>query len=363
MNSPRLLTRLCIISAALCLAWTAGSAADAVFPGEHWIQRSPAEAGLNLDTLRMLADTAGGHGFLVRDGVQVFHWGDPSKRIDLASAAKPFYSFFLIKAVEEGKIGGFDDRMAAWEPRLNLLNPELGHPDRRMTWRQAAYQTTGYGMREAPGEAFAYNDWQMALFFDTLFLKAYQSNHANLDHDLFHPGLTDRIQCEDNPTMLAFGPNDRPGRIAISVRDLARFGLLFLHEGEWNGHRIISKEHARMAVSSPLPGDFPRAGIEPASMLPDQRTMGSRAIPDNQTDHMGSYSWLWWTNGIDREGNRHWPDAPINAYGAFGHGGQRALVVLPDLQIVLCWNDTRIQGREAENKILKLLLNSLSGRP
>ncbi|MDD8046790.1 MAG: hypothetical protein PHF14_10035, partial [Verrucomicrobiota bacterium] len=67
MNSPRLLTRLCIISAALCLAWTAGSAADAVFPGEHWIQRSPAEAGLNLDSLRKLADTAGGHGFLVRD--------------------------------------------------------------------------------------------------------------------------------------------------------------------------------------------------------------------------------------------------------------------------------------------------------
>ena len=44
-------------------------------------------------------------------------------------------------------------------------------------------------------------------------------------------------------------------------------------------------------------------------MIPGQRTMGSKVIPDNQTDHMGSYSWLWWINGVDREGKRHWANA------------------------------------------------------
>jgi CubicO group peptidase (beta-lactamase class C family) len=32
--------------------------------------------------------------------------------------------------------------------------------------------------------------------------------------------------------------------------DYARFGLLFLHNGEWNGRRIVSKEWVRAATSA-----------------------------------------------------------------------------------------------------------------
>jgi CubicO group peptidase (beta-lactamase class C family) len=188
----------------------------------------------------------------------------------------------------------------------------------------------------------------------------YKTSYDKIDQEVFHPGLTDLIQCEDDPTMIAFGTGDRPGRIAISVRDFARFGLLYLREGNWNGKQLITEEHARMVGSSPLPGDFPRAGFEAADMIPGQRSIGSREIPDNQTDHMGSYSWLWWVNGVDREGVRHWPDAPHNAFGAFGHGGMRAMVVLPDLESIIVWNDTRIRGREGENEMLKLLVQSIT---
>jgi hypothetical protein len=34
-------------------------------------------------------------------------------------------------------------------------------------------------------------------------------------------------------TFEAFGADYLPGRIAISVRDLARFGLLYLRDGRW----------------------------------------------------------------------------------------------------------------------------------
>ena len=78
----------------------------------------------------------------------------------------------------------------------------------------------------------------MALLFDTLFLKAYKSSYARMDADVLHPKLTDLIHCEDNPTFLAFGGKDRPGRLGISPRDFCRFGLLYLHKGKWNGKQL-----------------------------------------------------------------------------------------------------------------------------
>lgn len=163
----------------------------------------------------------------------------------------------------------------------------------------------------------------MALFWDTLFLKVYGTTCDEVDQQIFQSLLTDRLGCQDNPTMMAFGTKNRPGRVSISVRDFARFGLLYLRKGNWHGDQLISREHVAMAVSSPLPNAIPRAGNMLAEMIPGQRSLGSMEKPDNQTDHFGSYSWLWWINGVDREGVRFWPDAPHDTYGAFGHGGPR----------------------------------------
>jgi CubicO group peptidase (beta-lactamase class C family) len=144
--------------------------------------------------------------------------------------------------------------------------------------------------------------------------------------------------------MMAFGPRNRAGRVAISVRDFARFGLLYLRGGEWQGRQLIRRAHAKQAVGEPLPHSIPRAGNQAAEMIPGQRSLGSEREPDNQTDHFGSYSWLWWVNGVDREGTRFWPDAPHDTYGAFGHGGPRAMWVIPSLDIVVSYNDAQLRG-------------------
>src|SRR4029453_5793107 len=111
----------------------------------------------------------------------------------------------------------------------------------------------------------------------------------------------------------------------------------------------------RLAVRTPLAADFPRAGPNTAAMLPGQRTLGSRGIPDNQTDHYGSYSWLGWVNGVERSGRRHWPDAPSDTFAALGHGGVRALVVIPSLDLVVSWNVGLVGSPEDQNMALKLL--------
>ena len=334
-----------------------------VYPGTEWQTRKPEQVGLDAAKLRELSDYAGGFGCVVRHGYMVYTWGDASKRQDVASAAKPFYAHFLFKAVEDGKIASLDEQVNTWEPRLNEINKGPGCKDRDIRWRHLANQTSCYGLTEAPGTAFAYNDWQMSLFWDTLFQKVYGAGFETVDAEVLHPMLTDALQCQDNPTFMAFGVKDRPGRLGISPRDFARFGLLYLREGKWKDKQLISREHAVMAVASPLPNSIPRTAGKEAEMIPQQRSIGSKIIPDNQCDHLGSYSWLWWTNGIGRDGARHWPDVPVDTYGCFGHGGLRAMVVMPGLDLIISWNDTKIRSAQMENHALNLLKDAATSGP
>lgn len=96
----------------------------------------------------------------------------------------------------------------------------------------------------------------------------YGADYENADAKVFGPLLTDIFECEDRPTLMAFGVKDRPGRVGVSPRDFCRFGLLYLREGKWKGKQLISREHARMAVRSSLPAELPRAGKTPAEMIP-----------------------------------------------------------------------------------------------
>lgn len=348
---------LLVLVARLC------SAGDAqpVYPGKHWEMKSPAESGLNEARLHEISAFAGGSGCVVRYGAMVYHWGKADRRRDVASAAKPIYSHFLLKAVEDGLLADWDQPVCEWEPRLRELNQHLNYKDRRITWRHLAFQTACYGLTDEPGTAFDYNDWQMALFWDLLFKKVYGATFDTVDIKVLHPQLTNVLQCEDQPSFLAFGTGDRPGRIAISPRDFARFGLLYLRGGKWNGRQLISEAFARMAVTSPLPLRIPRTQASAADMLADPRSIGSRRIPDNQCDHAGSYSWLWWINGIGREGQYRWSNpVPPDTYGCFGHGGMRAMVVIPSLDLIISWNDTKIEGTEKESHVLGLLVQAVT---
>ncbi|MHC4207324.1 MAG: serine hydrolase domain-containing protein, partial [Planctomycetota bacterium] len=309
--------------ALLCFYITIGEGAP-VYPGVEWKTKAPEQVGLDAKKLKELSDYAGGFGCVVRNGYMVYTWGDAAKRKDIASAAKPLYSHFLFKAVEDGRIFNFDERLSKWQPQLKQINKNLGYKDSDITWRHCANQISCYGLAEAPGTAYAYNDWQMALFWDILFQKVYGADLKTVDAEVLHPMLTDKLQCQDNPTFMAFGTGDRPGRTAISPRDFARFGLLYLRKGIWKDEQLLSREYATMAVTNPVPNSIRRAGDVAADMIPGQRSIGSRQIPDNQCEHAGSYSWLWWINGIDHKDMRHWPDVPVNAYGCFGHGGLRA---------------------------------------
>ncbi|MBL9139704.1 MAG: DUF1593 domain-containing protein [Verrucomicrobiales bacterium] len=327
-----------------------------------WPTAAPADVGLDAELLTVFSNHIGGHGCVVRHGRLVHSWGDPITPRDVASACKPIFTHFLLTALAEGLLPSLDQPLADWEPLLRDLNPEFQFKDRGIQWRHLIQQTSCYGLAEIPGTAFAYNDWQMALFVDTLFGKVYGASWAEVDRLVLHPRLTEPLGCEDHPTLIGFGPGDRPGRLKISPRDFARFGLLYLRQGQWGQERLLGSDLVRFATRTPLPATLPRASTNASSMIPAQRTLGSTRIPDNQTEHFGSYSHLWWINGLDSNHRRHWSNAPADTFAALGHGGIRALAVIPTLDLVVSWNDANVRTPIEENRALQLLCAAVRAR-
>lgn len=319
------------------------SAGEGMFPGSEWTRMPPASLGFDSRPLDELRDRMQGRGCVVRHGRIAYSWGDIESRVDVWSACKPVVTHFLLNALMEGLIPSLDEHAARYEPRLADLNAGLGYKDREILLSHMGNQISCYGVEEAPGSAFDYNDWQMALLIDIIFLKIYTAPYESWDDEVLHRRLTDRLQCQDNPTLINYGPHFRQGRLGMSLRDFARFGLLYLHSGNWNGAQIIDRQLALMAITQPLPVTLPRAGFTAAEMIPGQRSLGSERLPDNQDEHYGSYSWCWWINGTDALGNMFLSNAPPGTFCALGDDNERrGMAVIPELDTVFTWNDTAL---------------------
>ena len=310
------------------------------YPGREWSVADPAQFSFSHKQLQTAAQAIGGNGCIIVKGRLVMTWGKWNQPNDIASAAKVTYAHLLFKALELGLIPSLDSPVMKWEPRLATINKKLNYKDSKITWRHLGNQASCYGLSDMPGSAFAYNDCSMALFVDTLFNKVYKRSVGQWDADIFNKYIASPLQMQDRPSLLAFGKDDRPGRLAISPRDFARFGYLYLHEGLWKDQRIISPGCVQMALHNPLPLTMPRTSHLEAEMLPRQRSIGSLSIPDDQTDHDSSYSWMWWLNGITRDKHRKWPALPHDAFAADGHWGAEGLLVLPSHDVVVSWNSS-----------------------
>ncbi len=307
---------------------------EPVFPGEHWEFRQPESVGLSQAKLDALRDPVGGRGCVVRYGYVAYSWGDPARSADIASAVKPVISTLLFFAVQEGKLTSVDAPVSEFEPRLKTLNQGK---DVSITWRHFASQTSGYGLSEPPGVAYAYNDFALALYYDTLTQKVFTTNGT----EVLRSRLAEPLKFEDHYSFSPFRRPDRDGRLAISTRDLARFGLLYLRQGKWRGQQLLQTNFVRMALHSPVLPNTPRTGGNEAEMLPGQRTLGgTRNITGAGP---GYYSFNWWLNGTNSAGRRLFAHAPPDAYAAAGHGGIRVLFIVPSLELIVCWNDGQIE--------------------
>lgn len=304
-----------------------------VFPGERWAWKTPEDAGFSRQKLSEFSEKYGGIGCIVHGGEMIHSWGNITRRTDVASSAKPFYAYFVFKAIQNGLIESLDTPILRWVPELAELNRDLGYKDRDITFHHLLSQTSGYGLIERPGEGFAYNDYGTGLLVWALLNRVYGLPPSRYNELFNGPDLGETIGFEDLPT-LTHRLSIR-GRLRISVRDMARFALLYLHQGQWEGKTLLREDLFNLALREPLPPEFPRTSGKEAELL-DQ--VGAIGGGKDEKGHGGSLGYFWWFNPIGPDGKPFFPDAPSNTFVASGYGGLFAMVVIPEMDLVVVWN-------------------------
>ncbi len=284
------------------------------------------------------ANAVGGGGIVTRHGYSVFRWGKPYRSSPLWSASKPLISALLMRAIKEKRIKSVDDPVAIHEPRLKELN---GGKDATITWRHLASMTSGYGLADKPGAAFAYNDDAITLYLYTLPRNVFYMDGTNAFHErLAHPlAFENAVSVQDD------FQKEPHGIVSISAQDMARFGLMILRNGRWGEKEILTADSVQTMLHSPVPGNTPVTSGGMTQILDDMPSVGAGR---NQSQiGPGIYSFNWWLNTPDKNGRRLMPGAPEDAVVACGLWGKVALVIVPSLDLVAVWQHSAINDFQA----------------
>lgn len=137
-----------------------------------------------------------------------------------------------------------------------------------------------------------------------------QNSQAWAKQKLFDPaGITSAIFETDRSGTLVFSSS-----CFMTPRDMAKFGQLFLDDGMVNGARV-------------LPEGWVKYSITPAPPVTTPTPNDPDAGPGNSG---GSYGAAWWLNSATPTAPSStfmYPDAPVDAYSAEGHWGQKIFIV------------------------------------
>ncbi len=107
-----------------------------------------------------------------------------------------------------------------------------------------------------------------------------------------------------------------------TTRDWAKFGLLYLHQGNWNGEQLFDEKWAKYVATA---------------------TNGSK----------GDYGGHFWLNA-----GRKYPDAPRDLYSANGYQGQRVFII-PSQDLVIVRMGLSEEVKFDFNGMLKEIVGSL----
>lgn len=325
LSTLRALRRVAALSSLVLLAGCSlGSTPPARFPGQEWAHLPAAEAGLDPARLASFARAVGGDGVVVRHGAVVESWGDPTRRADWASAAKPVLSTLLFFAVDEGLLEGVDERVRPWV-RRRWPGKDLVEKDRSMTFSHLANMTSGYARGEPPGTHFAYNDFGVELFWNLL---------AEVFGTSLDAAAMERLAPLELQDGGLFGSRGGGG-VDASPRDFARIALLWLRRGEWKGEPLLPRRFFEEYVRPQIPPDMP-VSTEPGE---DYLGLGSYGGGSNQLVGrvgLGTYGFSWWFNHRSAPlGEPLVPELPRDSFQAIGHWGREVVVVVPSLELVV----------------------------
>jgi CubicO group peptidase (beta-lactamase class C family) len=357
-SSALRLTLVLVLHASLFLApASAQVSSESVFPAKTWeyVEKDDLEAyGWSPEALekttRFIRDESNTTGLVVVDrGRVVYQFGDIEELSYVASVRKSILAMLYGYWVENGTIDlettlsdlGFDDigGLLPMEKEATILH--------LITARSGVYHPASYsgddlakapsrGSRK-PGSYMLYSNWDFnaagAVFEHLTKRDIYDELQAQLATPLEFEDWDRSVQEKAGDLTISRYP---AYPIVVSTRDMARIGYLMLHEGNWNGRQVISKDWARRITSVVTPVE---------EMNPTERRDG----------YFG-YGYMWWVwDGPKATG-------PFDgAYTARGAVGQW-ITVFPSLDLVLAHKTHNIYRRttswESYERIMELLFEA-----
>lgn len=348
-----------ILSLALALpALAAAQVSTApVFPGEDWEyvrQQDLAAYGWDRNGLRsattFLRDSANTTGLVVVDrGRIVFDFGDIEELSYIASCRKSILAMLYGSWVEKGVIDlettigelGMDDIGGLMEVEKRATIHDL-ITARSGVYHPASYSGDDLGQApprgsQQPGTYMLYSNWDFNAAGHVFELLTGRDIYDEIQAQLATPM---QFQDWDRSAQAKAGDltvSQYPAYpIWFSTRDMARIGLVMLHEGDWNGRPILSPEWARRITSVVTP-------------------LGEMNPVARRDGYLG-YGYMWWVlDGPAATG-------PFEgAYWARGAVGQW-IAVFPALDLVIAHKTDNAYGRttswESWHRMLELILEA-----
>ena len=348
---------------------------------DRWEKKAPAELGLDTARLRQAVEYAQAHGsdwdfardqvktfgpplgplperraatngIILRHGYIVAEFGDTKAADPVYSVAKSFLSTVCSLAVADGLIKDVNDPVAKYIHDGGYDSPH----NAKITWKNHLRQESewegnmwgknadfvgvdqfGNGAQKPrairePGTYYEYNDVRINRFSLSLLRLFGKGLPQVLKERIMDPigaSSTWRWVPYNNSTVdidgkqlaSVSGGTRWGGGLWIDSEDLARFGLLILNHGNWQGRQLVSAEWLHDAV-------------QPSAHGPD-------------------YGYLWWLNTRKKQ----WPSAPAASFAAIGNGAN-TIWIDPDHDIVVVWHWYQ---SNAIDGMLQILMSAVTG--
>lgn len=262
-------------------------------------------------------------GMILKDGYIIGKWGD-IERVDMTfSVTKSFLSTTALVALDRDLIKSVNDRVEeyVWDGTFE------GAHNSQITWENLLQQNSDWsgqlwggfdwadrppsqgGIDEwrarelyVPGTNFEYNDVRVNVLAYAL-LNVFRTPLPQvLKENIMDPigasttwrwyGYENSWVTIDGLKMQSVsGGGHSGGGMFINTKDMARFGLLFMNNGNWNGKQLLSTEQIKHA------------------------TVPSQANPN--------YGFMWWLNTAS---DTNWEKISEEVFYAAGFGGNFIIV-------------------------------------
>ena len=249
------------------------------WPTEEWRTVTPESQGIDSNTLAealtVIKDKKlpvhslliARRGYLVMD--EYFYPFSDGARHDVASVTKSITATLMGMAIEEGHIPHLEAPVLTFFDGRTVEN--MGARKRQMNVSHLLSMTSGFDcgylpgeqelfamretpdwiqfsldlpMRTAPGTEFAYCSSGTHLLSGIVSQATGQSLEAYATSRLFQPLGIKEWYWPSDPA----GNSNGWGDLQLHPRDMARIGLLYLYQGQWDGRQIIASDWIKQAT-------------------------------------------------------------------------------------------------------------------